>query len=345
MDVVLDLIDARVLGSLLEKEVTVPATYPLTMKGLLSACNQTSGRDPILSIGELEASAAVDRLKAAGLVRMVHASHGARSVKFRQVADEALELARDARSVLTLLLLRGPQTPGELRSRGERLHRFRTLDEVEAALASLRDRSEPLVRQLPRQAGHKESRWQHLLSGDEPPAPAPRPGPGGADASEAPVDAPVATPEVAELAAFVGRWSGAGAGEYPTIEGFAYTEQIELRPVPGKALLAYRSATRSVDDDRVLHGESGFLRLTGDGGVELVVAHGSGVVEVAEGLVEGHELVLASTHIVGTSTAKEVTAVERRYQVDGDTLTYELAMAAVATPLTGHLRARLTRRA
>ncbi|MCU1455235.1 MAG: bioC 2 [Acidimicrobiales bacterium] len=343
MDAVLSPIDVRVLGSLLEKELTVPATYPLTLKALVSACNQTSGRDPILDLSETEAMAAVERLKAAGLARMVHASHGARSIKFRQVVDEALELAGPERAVLTLLLLRGPQTPGELRSRAERLHRFRSLDEVEVALVALGRREPALVRQLPRQPGHKEARWLHLLSGDAPPPAATAVGALPTERAPSAPLAPVATAEVAALGAFVGRWVGAGAGEFPTIEGFAYTEEIELRPVPGKPLLAYSSATRAVDDGRALHGERGFVRLLADGSVELVVAHGFGVVEVAEGFVEDTELVLASTCVAGTSSAKEVTAVERRYRVDGDALTYELAMAAVGEPLTHHLRARLTR--
>ena len=181
----------------------------------------------------------------------------------------------------------------------------------------------------------------HLLAGDAPPPSATEPAQRGpALAASA---APVATPEVAALAAFVGRWVGAGAGEYPTIDGFAYTEELELRPVPGKPLLAYRSTTAAVEDGRALHGEQGFVRLLAGGTVELVVAHGFGVVEVAEGLVDGDELVLASTAMAGTATAKDVVAVERRYRVEGDTLAYEVAMAAVGEPLTHHLRARLTR--
>src|SRR6476620_10474490 len=162
----LDAVALRVLGSLLEKEVTVPTTYPLTMNGLLSACNQTSGRDPIMSVDAASAEAAIAMMKEAHLVRMVHASHGARMVKYRQVADEALGLDPAERALLTVLLLRGAQTPGELRSRTERLHRFSSTTDVEDALGRLAARSDPLVRRLDRQPGHKEARWTHLLGGE-----------------------------------------------------------------------------------------------------------------------------------------------------------------------------------
>lgn len=151
------------------------------------------------------------------------------------------------------------------------------------------------------------------------------------------------------MAAFVGTWTGDGDGFYPTIAAFGYTEEIELRPVPGKPMLAYRSATRAADDGRTLHGETGFLRVVGtpdrqSAAVELVIAQGGGLVEIAEGVVDDGELVVTSTHVVGTSTAKEVTATERRYRVDRDTLEYELSMAAVGEPIQPHLRAHLKRR-
>lgn len=159
----LDLIDQRVLGSLLEKERTVPATSPLTLNALRSACNQTSGRDPILEVGEHEVLASIDRLKGLGLARIVHAGAGARATKYRQVADERLGLGSAERAVLTLLLLRGAQTPGELRSRSDRLHDFADLGSVDAALRSLAAREEPLVAEQERQPGQKERRWVHLL--------------------------------------------------------------------------------------------------------------------------------------------------------------------------------------
>lgn len=159
----LDPIEQRVLGCLLEKERTVPDTYPMTLNGLRTACNQSSGRDPILSLDEREVQAALDRLRPRGLTRVLHPSHGARQPKFRQVLDEALTLDDGERAVLTLLLLRGPQTPGELRSRSERLQAFGSLDEVDAALQRLADRDEPLVLEQERRPGQKERRWIHLL--------------------------------------------------------------------------------------------------------------------------------------------------------------------------------------
>src|SRR5688572_25747890 len=108
----------------------------MTLNGLRTACNQTSGRDPVTHLEEHEILAALDRLKADGFARLVHASHGARVVKYRQVFSEALDLDDGERAVVTLLLLRGPQTPGELRSRAERLHPFADLDAVDEALRS-----------------------------------------------------------------------------------------------------------------------------------------------------------------------------------------------------------------
>ncbi len=342
----------RALGSLLEKQVTVPATYPLTLNAVVAACNQTTGRDPVLSLSEAEAEAALDELRDAGLVRLVHPSHGARTVKYRQVAVEALGLDEPGRAVLTVLLLRGAQTSGELRARTDRLHPFAQADDVDRALGRLGQLSPALARPLPRRPGQKEVRWTQLLDGageDD----AGR----GADAQmvvgapgppEPPAPPTVEVPaEVAALGAFIGVWSGRGDGRYPTISPFAYTEEIELRPVPGKPLLAYRSSTRAADDGRTLHGESGFWRLVGPDQVELVVAQGAGLVETAEGVLDAGlataEVIVSGT-VSGTSTAKDVTATERRYRVEGERLSYEVAMAAVGQPLQHHLRAELTRR-
>jgi uncharacterized protein YceH (UPF0502 family) len=159
----LDAVDQRVLGSLLEKERTVPATYPLTLNALVSACNQTSGRDPVLSLGEHEVLSSIDRLKAGGLARIVHAGAGARATKYRQVLDERLQLDGGERAVITLLLLRGAQTPGELRSSADRLHAFAASDEVDSALRALAARDEPLVEEQERRPGQKERRWAHRL--------------------------------------------------------------------------------------------------------------------------------------------------------------------------------------
>lgn len=181
----LDLVEQRVLGALLEKERTVPATYPMTLNGLRTACNQSSGREPVLRLGDEEITAAIDRLKRIGLARVVHASHGARTVKYRQVVDEHLGIEDPGeQAVLTLLLLRGPQTMGELRNRSERLHDFADLDEVEKALTALADRPHPLVRSLPRRPGQKEVRWIHLLGPEDVPDGAPDPAGGAGDRAD-----------------------------------------------------------------------------------------------------------------------------------------------------------------
>lgn len=169
MQIELDPTEQRVVGSLLEKERTVPDTYPMTLNAVRTACNQSSGRDPVMAIGEHEVHTALDALRARGLTRVLHPSHGARMAKYRQVLDEVLTLDDGERAVLTVLLLRGAQTPGELRSRAERLHPFTSLVEVERALASLAAREDPLVQELGRRAGQKEQRWVHRLG----PTPAP----------------------------------------------------------------------------------------------------------------------------------------------------------------------------
>lgn len=154
---------ARVLGCLLEKELTVPSTYPMTMNALVTAANQTSGRDPIMHMTEAEIDTALAALRAFGLSRVIHASHGARTTKYRQVADEVLGWDRPERAVMTVLLLRGPQTVGELRGRTERLHSFGSTDEVEVTMRSLAGRPVPQVELLARQPGQKEARWRHTL--------------------------------------------------------------------------------------------------------------------------------------------------------------------------------------
>ncbi len=159
----LDAVEQRVIGALLEKERTVPASYPMTLNALRTACNQSSSRWPVVDFDDRTVTDALDRLKSTGLARMVHASHGSRTVKYRQVLDERLDLEHDERALLTVLLLRGPCTPGELRTRAERLHRFAEKEDVEAVLARLRDRPHGLVEELPRQAGQHDNRWVHLL--------------------------------------------------------------------------------------------------------------------------------------------------------------------------------------
>lgn len=174
-------VQLRVLGALVEKEATVPDTYPMTLRGLQTACNQKNNRDPVTDLDESTIQRCLDELKARGLVRFVHASHGARTTKYRHVLDEQLRLSPGELALLAVLALRGPQTLNELRTRTERAHTFADLDEVEATLEDLADRSDPLVVHLPRQPGQKETRWLHLLGGpvavnqpDATPAPAAR---------------------------------------------------------------------------------------------------------------------------------------------------------------------------
>ncbi len=162
---VLTVVEARVIGCLLEKQRTVPDQYPLTLNALVSACNQTSSRDPVMHLADHEVEAAIVALKGAGLARLVHPSHGRSVTRYRHVVDEVWELEADGAALIAVLLLRGPQTVAELRTRTERQHVFVSLDDVQDALDGLQARE--LVRLLERQPGQKEARWQQLLA-DEP---------------------------------------------------------------------------------------------------------------------------------------------------------------------------------
>ena len=155
----------RVLGSLIEKERATPDNYPLTMNGLLAACNQTTSRYPVVSLNEPTVESALMNLRAEGLLRVVH-SRSNRADRYRHVLDEALELEGGELAVLAVLMLRGPQTAAELRTRTERLHAFGDQDEVERVLDALARRPEPLVTRLERAPGQKEARWAHLLGGE-----------------------------------------------------------------------------------------------------------------------------------------------------------------------------------
>jgi uncharacterized protein YceH (UPF0502 family) len=157
---------ARVLGSLLEKELVTPDAYPTTLNALVSACNQISNRDPILHLEPTQVETAALTLKSKGLLRVVYPGSGERATRYRQTADEVLELGAAERSLLCLLLLRGAQTAAELRSRSERLHRFADPAAVEGVLERLAARSDPLVTRIERQPGQKEPRWIQLLEMD-----------------------------------------------------------------------------------------------------------------------------------------------------------------------------------
>ena len=158
----LNVIEGRVLGCLMEKERTVPDQYPLTMNALVSACNQSSSREPIMALDDHEVDAAITSMKALGLVRIVHPSHGRSVTRYRQVVDEKMELDAAAAAVISVLMVRGPQTVAELRSRTERLHQFDSVHDVELCLHSLADSA--LVQLLERQHGQKEQRWQQLVA-------------------------------------------------------------------------------------------------------------------------------------------------------------------------------------
>jgi uncharacterized protein YceH (UPF0502 family) len=158
----LTVIEGRVLGCLLEKERTTPDQYPLTLNALVSACNQSTSREPVLNLDEHEVDAALTSLKGASLLRFVHPMHGRSVTRFRQVAVEAWGLDDDAAAVVAVLLLRGPQTAAELRVRTERLHEFGSVEAVESVLHALAAAGRAQL--LERQPGQKEARWQQLLA-------------------------------------------------------------------------------------------------------------------------------------------------------------------------------------
>ena len=159
----LDAVEIRVLGSLLEKEQTTPDAYPLSINALQAACNQKSNRDPVMQLSEHDVDNTLDRLNAEVMVWPVD---GARVRKWRHSLDKKWQLRQESRAVLTVLLLRGPQTAGEIRTRTERMHPFNSVGEVEAALAELAGGEEPLTVHLERQPGQKEARWTHLVGGE-----------------------------------------------------------------------------------------------------------------------------------------------------------------------------------
>jgi uncharacterized protein YceH (UPF0502 family) len=165
MEINLTETEVRVLGSLIEKDITTPEYYPLSLNALVNACNQKSNRDPVMQLDEDTVRDALDGLQQQ---RMAGPARGAdsRVTKYEQRLQEVFNFTRGEPAVLCVLLLRGPQTPGELRGRTERLHSFETLEDVLSALQKLMQRDPPLAKVLPRQPGTKESRYAHLLGGD-----------------------------------------------------------------------------------------------------------------------------------------------------------------------------------
>jgi hypothetical protein len=191
----LSLLETRVLGVLVEKQHTVPDTYPLTLNALVAGCNQKTSRNPVLETTEAEVQAALDHLKSLSLVME---SSGGRVMRYAHNAGRVLDLPPQSVAIIATLLLRGAQTAGELRINSERLHAFGDISAVEAFLAELAERpAGPLVRELPRLPGTRETRWTHLLSGEPAPETAAVPAPAGDDA--------VTVSEIAALKANVGR--------------------------------------------------------------------------------------------------------------------------------------------
>lgn len=168
MSLELSEVEVRVLGALIEKEATTPEYYPLSLNALVNACNQKSNRDPVMALDEDTVRRALRSLTDQALVRS--ASGDSRVVKFEHRLSELYNFHRHEIAVLCVLMLRGPQTPGELRTRSERMYAFEDLDAVHAALNLLMRREPALAKVLPRQPGTKESRYLHLLSGDTAPA-------------------------------------------------------------------------------------------------------------------------------------------------------------------------------
>ena len=156
---------ARVLGALVEKEITTPEYYPLSLNALLNACNQKTNREPVMNLDEDAVTAAMRSLSDFELAGAANTSDS-RVRKYEHRLGEAFNFTRPEIAVICVLLLRGAQTPGEIRGRGERLHHFEELNDVQAALQKLMQREPALVKVLPRQPGTKESRYKHLMSGD-----------------------------------------------------------------------------------------------------------------------------------------------------------------------------------
>src|ERR1700746_40178 len=167
--------EARVLGSLVEKDITTPDYYPLSLNALVNACNQKSNREPVMNLNDDAVRQALHSLNEKGLAGTASGAGDSRVAKFEHRMQEAFNLTRPETALLCVLLLRGPQTPGELRGRAERLHRFEDLTDVQSTLQKLMTREEPLAKVLPRQPGTKEARYAHLLCGDKPEWDAPAP--------------------------------------------------------------------------------------------------------------------------------------------------------------------------
>lgn len=165
MNIRLNDVESRVLGSLIEKEITTPDYYPLSLNALVNACNQKSNREPVMNLDENAVSRALHELIEKNLAAGT-SGQDSRVLKYEHRLQEAFNFDRLETAILCVLLLRGPQTPGELRSRTERMHKFDDLEQVQSTLQRLMKREPPIVAMLPRQPGTKEARYAHLLSGE-----------------------------------------------------------------------------------------------------------------------------------------------------------------------------------
>ena len=173
MQAVLDAIEARVIGTMIEKRITVPDSYPLTINSIVNGCNQMNNRAPVTALSEAEVNSAVERLRDRGFTGLF-TGIATRVPKYSETFAERLDLQRSETALLCELMLRGAQMPGELRSRAERMHAFADLAEVENTLSAMSQLTPPLVVQLPRETGARAAKWQHMLfGGDLPEAGAP----------------------------------------------------------------------------------------------------------------------------------------------------------------------------
>lgn len=165
MEIILNAVEARVLGALIEKDITTPDYYPLSLNALVNACNQKNNRDPVMNLDE---NTVRDALLSLQEKRLAGPAAGAdsRVTKYEHRSQEVFNFTRAETAIIDVLLLRGPQTPGELRGRTERMYRFEELSDVQSTLQRLMQREPPLVKMLARQPGTKEARYAHMLSGD-----------------------------------------------------------------------------------------------------------------------------------------------------------------------------------
>ncbi len=161
----LDAVEERILGVLLEKEKTVPDTYPMTANGILTACNQKSARNPVMALNDEMIKIGIDNLRGKGLVNTV-AGGGSRTVKYKHNAPSNLDIDKNEEAILCLLLLRGPLTTGEVNSNSGRLFDFLNLESVQKCMSELSERKTPLIQLLPKRSGQKEGRYAHCLGGE-----------------------------------------------------------------------------------------------------------------------------------------------------------------------------------